>query len=81
MKTNLRIVSNIRKYTGNKWLSQGFCKHKISEDAEEWKTLFKSCYKNGERIACKEYKQVKNVMIILEILKKSNIDILRLATN
>jgi hypothetical protein len=60
MKTNLRIVSNIRKYTGTKRLCQGCCKHKISEEAEEWKTLCKSCYKNGERTASEQYKQVMN---------------------
>lgn len=56
MKTNYRIVSNIRNYTGTKRICQRCFKHKISECAENWKTLCRSCYKNGERIASEEYK-------------------------
>jgi hypothetical protein len=58
MKTNLRIVSNIRKYTGTKRMCQRCCKHKIPGNAEDWKTLCRSCYKKGERTASEEYKQV-----------------------
>jgi hypothetical protein len=71
IKTDLRIVSNIRKHTDTKQLCQACCKHKISEEAQERKTLCKSCYKNGERTASEKYKQVMSYKQCKQCLKFS----------
>ena len=63
MKDKHKVMKKQDTYSGDRRMCVSCCKYMISANAESWKNVCKSCYKNGDKTVSKVYADTNGLIV------------------